>query len=204
MKLTLQNDEIAHVRKLLRQGEELKCMRYLEQEKGMSQEEALKAVEMVKTLEKVKSNPLAALNLFKSQKKRAGKTTRIFRYLSLALFIWAVVLLLYYAWFMYSSVKVEGVVSDVDISYSTNEDGYTTSSSFPIFSYEYEGEIYRYESNSSSSLYTGDEVELYVNPDDPTDALPDTFSEVFGGFMMLLIWAAILYGVSKVMGLFGI
>jgi len=60
--------------------------------------------------------------------------------------------------------KIPGRIVDFIVERKHSSKG-TTTSSFPIYEYEWQGEIHRYRSNSSSNKPICSEVELYIDAD---------------------------------------
>jgi hypothetical protein len=80
----------------------------------------------------------------------------------------------------------------------------------PIFEYEVAGEKYTYEASVSStppSYFIGEEVDIYVNPDDPYEILIDTFTDrwlvvvIFGSMGLVFLLIGIV--TSKLLGRLG-
>jgi len=78
------------------------------------------------------------------------------------------------------SVIVQGKMIEYEIYTDREDNGASTTMYTPVFQYEYKGETYTHKSKSSSSSqdYIIDEpVDIFVNPDDPSDILIDSFWE---------------------------
>lgn len=206
------------VRSLISQGKKLKAVRYVRNEFGVSLEQALELTEKVANemeAEGLNSNPVFQQEI-KTRVRQSLKDSKIPKvvgsiFVFFGLIMLAVVVYVYISnsTFIERAVLIEGKCSGYD-SYVSSSDGSTTTMYTPIFDYEYEGQSYTHysETSSSSQSYDYDEiVEIYIDPNNPNEALVNSFWErwfliILLGFMGSMftglgLMAAIMFGKSK-------
>lgn len=192
--MTLTPDQKKHVEDLLRQGDELAVVRYLQKNLGMSADEALKLTEKLdKTVEE---SPEVKMSQFMAQAgKRTMSDSNVSKWIGGIFLFFGLVMLSVGCYIFYTNytfaqtaVPVTGKVVDFDISYSTDDDGNTSTMYSGVFEYEYNGEMYRHtgEVASSSPDYDeGEEVEILIDPNNPNHALVNTFWDRW--FVILIV-----------------
>jgi hypothetical protein len=96
------------------------------------------------------------------------------------------------------SVKTRGIVIEFR---------YDEGAASPVVSYEWNGAEYTYYSTTYSdppSFQIGEEVELFVDPSDPTNAMINSFSERYLGIIILgglgAMFLGILFLIDRTMG----
>ncbi len=170
------------VRKLLIADRKVDAIRFLREKFGLSLADARRMAEAIdshieaheyhKTIQHTASNG----SHVSPKKKQAGASVAglIFGLVGLGLLLGALFSFFNQKEFMESAVTVEGVV--------------VSEPSQPLFEYEYEGQIHSFRSSVSSeppSYYVGEKVVIFVNPEDPTDIMIDTFIDRYL-FMIIL------------------
>ena len=192
--MTLTPDQKKHVEDLLRQGDELAVVRYLQNNLGLSADEALKLTEKLdKTVEE---SPEVKMSQFMAQASaRSMRDSNASKWVGGIFLFFGLVMLGVTSYIFYSNytfaqtaVPVIGKVVDFDISYSTDDDGNTSTMYSGVFEYEYDGEMYRHtgEVASSSPDYDrGEEVEILIDPNNPNHALVNTFWDRW--FVILIV-----------------
>lgn len=207
------------VRDLIAQGKKLKAVRHLQDRFELTAEQALALTEQVaKEMEdagldtnlvfeqKIKSCLTQSLKASKIPKVIGS----IFAFFGLCMLGVVVYIYITDSSFIEHAILIEGKCTGYDSYQNSDDNGGSTTMYTAIFAYEYGGEEYTHYSGSSSSSqdYDYDEVvEIYVDPDNPADALVNSFWErwffiILFGFMGSMftglgLMAVLLFGRSK-------
>ncbi len=173
-----------HLEMLLKLGDELSAIRYLQSELNMSADDALVAVEKLKPTVTALPTDFVRSFLFK---KTSAKESKLGSRVGFAFMIIGFIMLGFSGYtaftkyqFIQTAIPITGKVIDHDTSYSTDDDGNSQVMYSPVFEYEYNGETYTHSSDVSSSspdFEIGEEAEIYINPDAPGSALVNSFME---------------------------
>lgn len=183
-----------HLEELLKAGDELAAVRYLQNNLGLSAEEALRLTEKLdKTVEEDDDAKLKSL--MKKRGLRAINDSKMGKWIGGIFLFFGLVMLSVSCYIFYSNytfsqkaVAVEGKVIDFTTSYSTDDDGNSTLMYSAVFEYEYNGKMYEHESDVSSSSQDYDDgeiVEILIDPDSPRKALVNTFWERWFAIILL-------------------
>lgn len=114
----------------------------------------------------------------------------IFSIIGIGVLAVGIILILQSKAFMENAVQVDGVIDEIDIFNHSDDTDYDI-----YVSYYYDGKEYNHVkmNYSSSSMYEGEEIELYIDPESPTDFKTkeeDTFLKIFfpafGGVFTLI------------------
>jgi len=155
-----------HVRKLLKEGKRILAIKYLSQNFGLPLKDAKRMADLIEqdiindgeTLGVDKGRPLPNM--------KGCFVGKIFQIISLILLGLA----------LYFFIDDYELVSNGEQVIATVVD----SPSKPVFEYEVNGEIFTFESSVTStppSYYLGEEVAIYVDPNQPNEILIDTFTD---------------------------
>jgi hypothetical protein len=168
--------------KLILSGKKIEAVRYLQQQFGLTAEEALKLAEVLEP--EVNAEREAS---FRQRPKKSRQKDPMFIYGGLVIFLIGSAMIsgagyIAYSYFRFASnaVSVMGKVVEIDEIRSTDSDGKTSTTQYPIVEYEYEGTTYKSRSTigSSGSDYSeGEQVEILVNTENPNNVLINTFTE---------------------------
>lgn len=192
--MTLTPEQKNHLENLLKTGEELEAVRYLQNTLGLSAEEALKLTEQLdKTVEE---SPEVKMRQFMQKSRiRTMKDSNVSKWVGGIFLFFGLVMLGVAGYIFYSNytfaqkaVPVTGKVIDFSISYSTDDDGNTSTMYSSVFEYEYNGEVYTHESevaSSSPDYDEGEEAEILIDPEFPGKALVNTFWDRW--FVILIV-----------------
>lgn len=177
---------------LLKLGDELGAIRFLQSELNMSADDALLAVEKLKPT--VTALPTDFVRSFFS-KKTSVKDSKLGSRIGLFFMIIGIIMLGfsgYHAFtkymFMQYAIAITGKVISYSSNFKTDDNGNSTSLYSPVFEYEYEGQTYSHYSNVSSSsrdYKIGEEEEIFILPNAPGNALVNSFMERW--FMVVLL-----------------
>ncbi|WP_028517032.1 DUF3592 domain-containing protein [Ruminococcus flavefaciens] len=93
---------------------------------------------------------------------------------------------------------VEAIVVDFEIERSTDSDGNTSYSYYPVFEYRFEGKDYMKNGGVSSPFLTwhkGDRVGLYIDPDKPESFYcpKETIHKIIGFLIFAVAGAVVMY-----------
>lgn len=165
----------AHVEQLLRANQKMEAIKYVRQRQGLHLKDALRRVEEVER--EVNPNFKPARGCAGGIFKVAGV---IFGLIGL-LFVGGATLVIYLqSQVMVPENKVDGVVQALQ----PGRNGVQA----PVIAYTWRGEprTYRSETYSNPPAFTvGEAVTLYVNPNDASDVVVDTFSERWLGAVIM-------------------
>lgn len=179
----LQKDE---VKNLIRQGRNIEAVKYLRDNFGLSLKHAKYltdniAYEIQDEIIRDFTGSAFSNRTFKGKSINVGRMVGgIFAFVGIIFLSITIYVFLKDKEFVEHSVKVQGVV----VKYPSK----------PLFEYEYKGEFYNYQATATSnppSYYIGEEVQIFINPDHPQEALVDNFSErwllatISGGMVLL-------------------
>lgn len=173
-----------HLEDLLKQGDELEAVRYLQNSLGLSAEEALKLTEKLdKTV--AETPEVKMRRMLGKTSKDLIKQSKVGRWIGGIFLFFGLIMLgvacyIFYTNYTFSekAIPVDGKVVRFSTYYSTDDDGNRTLMYNTIFEYEYQGEVYEHESEVSSSSPDYDEgeiVEILIDPSSPNQALANTF-----------------------------
>jgi len=182
--MTLSPDQKKHLESLLKIGDELAAVRYLQNTLGLSAEEAL---ELTEKLDKtIVESPSAGM--FQAVRRTSGhmmKDSKVGKWVGGIFMFFGIVMLAICTYIFYNNytfaqiaVVVDGKVIDFETHYSTDDDGNSSLMYSSVFEYEYNGQIYKHTSDVSSSspdYDTGEEVEILIDPNLPSKALVNEF-----------------------------
>jgi len=207
------------VRNLIAQGKKLKAVRHLQDHFDLTAAQALALTEQVsKEMEKegLDTN-LVFQQEIKSRVTQSLKASKIpkvigsiFVFFGLGMLGIVVYTYITDSSFIEHAILIEGKCTGYDSYQSSNDNGGSTTMYTAIFAYEHGGEVYTHYSGSSSSSQDYDYnevVEIYIDPDNPSNALVNSFWErwfliILLGFMGSLftglgLMAVLLFGRLK-------
>jgi len=178
----LRSSQKEHIKKLLRKGDELEAVRYLQNQIGLSAEEALKLTEQ---LDKTVEEDIPVKKKNKKVKYIVGGVFMFFGIIMLGVSIY-----IFYSNYKFANkaILVVGKVVDFSASYSTDDDGNRTLMYSGIFEYQYGEESFTHQSavaSSSKDYGLGEEVEILIDPQFPNKALVNTFWERWFAVILL-------------------
>lgn len=176
-------DEKEHASALLRMGEKLEAVRYLQETLDVDAEQALALAEKLDEAQ-ASSEMRERLEELRNQHDSALKSIvptivgSIF--MGLGLIMLGVAAYIIYAddQFAQRAVPVTGKTIGYSSYISRDDDGHETTMFTPIFEYTFNETKYTYKSDMSSSskdFATGDPVEILVDPNDPESVLIHSF-----------------------------
>ncbi|MEQ8928037.1 MAG: DUF3592 domain-containing protein [Fulvivirga sp.] len=182
--MNLSPDQKNHLEGLLRAGDELSAVRYLQNTLGLSAEEALKLTEELdKTVEE--SPDIKMREFMAKSSARAMKDSKVSKWVGGIFLFFGLIMLGVAVYIFYSNYKfaekavpVMGKVIGHDTYYSTDDDGNRSLMYSSIFEYAYSGETYTHTSDvgsSSPDYEIGEEAEILIDPEFPGKALVNTF-----------------------------
>jgi hypothetical protein len=207
------------VRDLIAQGKKLKAVRHLQDHFDLTAEQALALTEQVaQEMEKAGlDTQLVFQQEIKSRVTNSLKDSKIpkvigsiFTFFGLCMLGVVVYVYVTDSSFIDQAILIEGKCTGYDSYESSDDNGGSTTMYTAIFTYAYQGEEFTHYSGSSSSSqdYDYDEVvEIYIDPNNPADALVNSFWErwfiiILLGFMGTLfsglgLMAILLFGRSN-------
>jgi len=182
--MELTSEQRAQIQQLMMESDELAVVRYLQNTFKLSAEESLLLAEKLKA-EYEAQTPSMPQHIF--VRMRSGKAPNVGKivgsvFLGFGLIMLTVVSYLIYSDFTFQqrAIPITGTLVDFETSYSTDDDGGSTLMYAGIYEYEYNGKKYKHYSNTSSSSppgQTGEQVEVLLDPDDPSRVTINTFGE---------------------------
>jgi len=172
-----------HVRELMRNGEKLEAVRYLQQHFNLSADQALAMAEMLDR-EAENDFPIDNTPVVGSTASRGVSVGKIVG----GVFLGVGLILLkecYFLWknqetFSATAISVNGVVIELEERISRNNNGSRSYTYAPVVRYDVNGKEYVYHSTSSSnppSYAVDEEVMLLVDPKNPHDVVIDDFMD---------------------------
>lgn len=197
--MTISELQKEDVRNLIRQGRKIEAVKYLRDSFGLSLKHANQITDHISCElqdELIKSFTDYTFHTETSQRRGLGVARLISGIFAFIGIIFLGISLIVYennSDFVDKAVKVKGVV----INYPGR----------PLFEYEYQDQKYNYQTTASSnppSYSIGEEVEIFINPAHPQEALVDNFSErwllttIFG--CMGLLFFSIGFGSFFIIG----
>lgn len=183
--MALTPEQKEHAVGLIETGDKLEAVRYLQETLMVTAEQALVLTEKLE--QEVEATPL--LEEFKSLQEEASRkpATNVGRmvgiiFMSLGGIMLAVVIYLIQSNYQFAqrAIPVKGKVISFDSYESDDDDGGSTTMYRPTFQYEFQGKTYTHESSTSSSSPSyeiDEEVDVLVDPNDPTAILINSFWE---------------------------
>jgi len=188
-------DQKEHAADLIRDGEKLEAVRYLQQTLNIDAAQALLLAE------KLEEEDEAELSVLRKQFDQAkqdmsqSKGVNVGRIVGLSFMTIGFIMLSLAAYFIYSSytfskraIPTLGRVIDYDSYYSSDNDGGGSTMYTPIFEYSHMGSKLTYKSSVSSSSQDydlGEEVEILVDPDDPEHVMVNNFWDRYFAVVVL-------------------
>lgn len=173
---------------LLRMGEKLEAVRYLQDVLKVNPEQALQLAEKLdEEEEKNENNDLRKRFNELKAKMESPPSAKLPRTVGLIFMGIGIIMLASVVYLMYTdyhftkkAASVTGEVLSYDSYYSSDSDGGGSTMYTPTFSYSYNGKEYTFTSSTSSSspeFKIGEAVEILVDPDDPNNVLVNSFWE---------------------------
>lgn len=174
-----------HVRELMRNGEKLEAVRYLQEHFKLSADQALSMAEMLDRETEDEDFSIDQTPLVESTVKGGISVGRIVGgvFLGVGLIL---LIVCYFLWnnqatFSETAISVNGVVIQLEERSSRNSDTGSWSYTYaPVVRYDVNGKEYVYHSTSSSnppSYAVDEEVTLLVDPKNPNDVVIDDFMD---------------------------
>ena len=163
---------------------EIAAVNYLKEQHQLSTSEAVKLIENLPDhLRPVKHDD----ELLTPHRQERLSDSKMGKYIGMFFMICGIPMLAYVCYhiyeeveFMKTAVTVQGEVIDIETSESyDSEDGYTTMYA-PVFEYSFEGTTYTKTSSISSSgsdYDKGEQVEIMLNPEKPSQIIVNTFTD---------------------------
>lgn len=180
--LPLQKEEL---KKLIRSGNRIEAVKYARETFNVSLQNAVRLVNSVDQ----ELNPGKKINL--NSFSQDGRITKIVSYVFGglgALFLGISILLFYFDQRAINTyIKTSGIVVANRVDMDSDSEGYAYA---PEVAFQWEGTEKIYQSSTYTnppSIEVGASVNLYVNPNDPSDVIIDSFGQrfvailVFGG-----------------------
>jgi len=174
-------------RKLIKNGQSIEAIRYLRKELSLDLKTALKLVEAIRST----MDPSEIKEAPRLSKRVSGKLSLLVP----GVFSVFGLIMLGVAAYIYSDQ------SEI-ISQGNMVTGYVIASPHqPLFEYEYNGDVYQYQSSSSTdppSYSLGEAVDIYVDTDNPYDIVIDTFTDrwllivILGGMGSMFLGISVL------------
>lgn len=188
------------VSQLLRSGQRGQAKLLLQSKLGISEEEAEKLVRALEQENPAQHMIIPSLTRGVNTINQTGGCVALFlrgfglffTLITLACYAFAVIMYFYYNHFISEEATVTGMVIDLEI----NSEG----ASAPIVEYDWNGETKLYKSAMHAAppdYAPGDSVTLYVNPENPDEAIIDSFTErylfsvIFAGVGTFFLFFAI-------------
>lgn len=159
-----------HVRDLLINGRKIEAVKYLRENFALSLKESKRLAELID--EDIADDEYVSQPQSPTALQRGGGTKTasmiglVFGLIGAAMLSVIIYLYISHQNFLQRAVPAIGVV--------------VSSPHQPVIDYEYNGEMYSYYSSVSSnppSYEMGEQVEVFVNPDNPNDVIVNTFTE---------------------------
>lgn len=180
--MKLSADQTNHLEKLIISGEQLAAVKMLQESLNMNLEEAHRMVEQLSSKIK-KQRPTEVV----SSQKSGGNAFPIvgIAFVSVGLLLLGIGIYLYQSNqnFKEYAIPLQAVVIDYQ---EYRKDGSTTYSC--VYEYEYAGKSYKITSSTSSThpaFNIGEEVEILVDPENPSKILINSFVEEWLGILIL-------------------
>lgn len=181
-------DQKEHALHLLRMGEKLETVRYLQDVLNVSAEQALQLAEKLDEEAEFNENNELRLKFNELKAKMENPPSARFPrtigliFMGIGIVMLTVVIYQVYADYQFSqkAISVSGEVVSYDSYYSSDSDGGGSTMYTPTFAYTFNGKEYTYVSSTSSSspdFEVGELVEILVDPDDPQNILINSFWE---------------------------
>ena len=189
------------IEKLLRANQKMLAIKYARESFNVSLQEAVKLVEAVEKELGIKVGPSpGSLNCLSG-----CLTSFAWFFFACSFLMFSVAGVTYYL-NEKTIQKSERIIGTVVALESNSDNG---DSQAPVIAYEWKGEERKYHSTVYSDppeYYVGEEVELYIDPEDPEEVIVDTFLErwlvvsIMGGAgLFLLIFSIVFRVANKVM-----
>lgn len=203
-----------HAASLIRRGDKLEAVRYLQQTLEIDATRALLLAEKLEVEEEEDTPELrqqfeqARQEMSKSKGVNKGRTVGII-FMCLGIPMLAFGFYLFYDNYQFAkrAIPVIGHVVDYDSYYSTDSDGGGSTMFTPIYEYTYNGNRKTYVGTVSSSSRTydiGEEVEILVDQDDSDHVLVNTFWDRYFAVVILGFLGSLFTGLGylayRVMG----
>ena len=176
-----------HIRQLLSEGKKIHAIKYLRENFGLSLRESKQMADLVERdiIEDAKAAGEQPPTQPISRSKMGCLIGTIFTGIGLIFLAVTGYLFIDDLQFVNSSVKGTAIVVD--------------DPGTPTFEYMYEGETYTHTSSVSSnppSYSRGEEVGIFINPNDPYDIVVDTFTDRWFVITLLGVMGSIFFGVG--------
>ncbi len=185
--MNVSEEQKLEVRKLLIEDKKILAIKYLNENFGLGLEDAKKMAEMIED-DIIKDASVASLEARSGEflKNKMGCIVgRIFSIVGFILLAIATIVFFNDQNTVNNGVLVTGTV--------------ISNPSQPVIEYEIDGQTYTHQSSVTStppSYVLGEEVSIYVDVDDPTDILIDTFSDRWLIVTILGVMGAIFFVVG--------
>lgn len=192
---------------LIRMGEKLEAVRFLQETLNIDAEQALLLAEKLEEEEEKSDTSDLRKQLEKAKQEmssskgfKMGVTVGLI-FMSLGILMLAFGFYFFYDNYQFAkrAVPVVGHVVDYDSYYSTDDDGGGSTMYTPIYEYTYQGNKKTHASSVSSSgrdFDIGEEVEILVDPDDPNEILVNTFWDRYFAVVILGFLGSLFTGLG--------
>lgn len=164
--MQVSEEQKQHVRAMLIHGQKIEAIKYLRDNFGLSLKDSKRLAELIDE-DIADDEYLGTPPVFNRAGSKAGSSIGlIFGIIGAIMLSIITYLFISHQNFLKTAVSVPGVV--------------VSSPSQPVIDYEYNGEMYSYYSAVTSnppSYEMGEQVEVFVNPNNPNDVIVNTFTE---------------------------
>ncbi len=184
--MNVSEEQKQHVRGLLVQGRKIEAIKYIKQHFGLSLKDGKRLADLIDQDIREDEYQYNRSKVIRHSMKRGGQLVGI-------IFAGVGSILLGVAIFIFfgnQRLINEGKVIDATV---------ISTPSNPLFEYEMDGEIYKYQSDVTTNppnYEIGEVVSMYVNPNDPGDLLIDTFTDRWLAITIIGAMGAIFFGVG--------
>ena len=202
--MTLTPEQKEHAVSLIEMGDKLDAVRYLQETLNITTDQAMLLTEKLE--EEVEQSPLLnELKAFQEQQQKPG--VNIGRlvggiFMGVGAIMLAVVVYLIVSNYKFSqrAIAVPGKVIDMRTHESRDsEGGGSTTMYAPVFEYTFKEKVYTYTSSTSSSspsYQIGEPVEVLVDPNQPYEAMINSFWEQWFASVLLGIMGSVFFGMG--------
>jgi len=194
--MPISEDKKRYIRELLIAGKKIEAVRFIKKDFGLSLVEAKRLIDLVDiTIADTEYKYVRNLRKNRAPKKIIGL---VFTFVGFAMLGGA----------MYEYISNEEFIQNGVRGKAT----VISNPSQPDFEYIFEGQSYQYQStieSSPPSYHIGEQVDIFINPQYPSDILVDSFTDRWliivilgsmGGIFFLIGVFAMMFGKKKVIG----
>ncbi|MDN5213355.1 ribosomal protein L7/L12 [Fulvivirgaceae bacterium BMA12] len=184
--MNVSDEQKQHVRGLLVEGRKIEAIKYIRQHFGLGLKDSKRLIDLIDKDIREDEYQYDRGKVIRHSMKRGGQLVGII-FAGVGSILLGVALFIFFG---NQRLINEGVVIEATV---------ISTPSSPLFEYEVNGEIYKYQSDVTTnppSYEIGEVVSMYVNPNDPYDLLIDSFPDRWLAITILGAMGALFFGIG--------